>query len=408
MLRLFSASIFALAMTLTGSAVAQGTGPTLKYGTALQFTSEDGEFKVKLGGRMHNNYTWWSEDSDYALAGAKPEDGTIFRRARLYLAGTIYGNIDFKAQYDFAGGDADFKDLYMELRDVPYVSNVRVGQFYEPFGLEAQTSSNYITFVERSSGTGPIAPERSTGIMIHDVCDEEVMTWWLGAYRISDDDGDKVSDNAYTFTGRATYLPWESEDRNDFVHVGVAASLRSPEGDMVQYTADPEVRPAVDFLDTGIQMVDMVTQFGLEVATVHGPWSAQAEYMMAMNDGASGARDFDISHFYIMGSYFITGESRAYSRKNAVFSRVKPNNNYGKDGGKGALEAALRYSMTDFDDGMINGGSMDQITAGLNWYLNPNVRVMANVVLVETDDIAGTVGTDGGAEAFTMRFQIDF
>jgi len=64
--------------------------------------------------------------------------------------------------------------------------------------------------------------------------------------------------------------------------------------------------------------------------------------------------------------------------------------------------------MTDFNDSSITGGEMDQITLGLNWYLNPNVRLMTNVLLVDTSDIAGNAGADGSAEAFSMRFQIDF
>jgi len=268
---------------LATSFPAEAQESQLKYTTNLTFKSDDGQFKVKLGGRMHNQYTWWSADSDYETAGANPEDGAIFRRARLYMSGTIYGNIDFKAQYDFAGGDADFKDLYMEMRDIPRAGAIRVGQFKEPFGLEAQTSSNYSTFVERSSGTVAIGPGRSTGIMAHDVRDDEKLTWWLGAYRPSDNDGDAVGDNPFSFTGRITYLPWESEDRENLLHLGFAASIRNPDGDTLSYTADPEARPAVDFLDTGSQAVEKVTLLGFEAATVHGPFSAQAEYMIAQN-----------------------------------------------------------------------------------------------------------------------------
>ena len=394
---------------LATSFPAEAQDSQLKYTTNLTFKSDDGQFKVKLGGRMHNQYTWWSADSDYETAGANPEDGAIFRRARLYMSGTIYGNIDFKAQYDFAGGDADFKDLYMEMRDIPRAGAIRVGQFKEPFGLEAQTSSNYSTFVERSSGTVAIGPGRSTGIMAHDVRDDEKLTWWLGAYRPSDNDGDAVGDNPFSFTGRITYLPWESEDRENLLHLGFAASIRNPDGDTLSYTADPEARPAVDFLDTGSQAVEKVTLLGFEAATVHGPFSAQAEYMIAQNEGAGGAEDFDVSQFYALVSYFLTGESRQYSRKKAAFSRVSPNANFtGSDEGIGAWEAALRYSMTDFNDSSITGGEMDQITLGLNWYLNPNVRLMTNVLLVDTSDIAGNAGADGSAEAFSMRFQIDF
>ena len=49
----------------------------------------------------------------------------------MYFSGTIYDDIDFKVQYDFAGGDADFTDIYLGMKNVPYVGHVRVGQFKE-------------------------------------------------------------------------------------------------------------------------------------------------------------------------------------------------------------------------------------------------------------------------------------
>ncbi len=64
------------------------------------------------------------------------------------------------AQYDFAGGDADFKDVYVGLKKLPGVGTLKVGHFKEAFGLEELTSSKYITFIERSLPTEAFAPSR--------------------------------------------------------------------------------------------------------------------------------------------------------------------------------------------------------------------------------------------------------
>ena len=81
----------------------------MKWSNGIRFQSEDKSFSFKLGGRIMNDWAWF--DVDEGLP--EVEDGTEFRRARLYLAGTIYDSIDFKAQYDFAGSNPDFKDVYI-------------------------------------------------------------------------------------------------------------------------------------------------------------------------------------------------------------------------------------------------------------------------------------------------------
>ena len=61
----------------------------------------------------------------------------------------------------------------------------------------------------------------------------------------------------------------------------------------------------------------------------------------------------------------------------------------------------MRYSNLDLDSGSIMGGQMKDLTLGLNWYLNPNSRVMLNYVKSKVSDI-------GNASAIQMRFQVDF
>ena len=55
----------------------------------------------------------------------------------------------------------------------------------------------------------------------------------------------------------------------------------------------------------------------------------------------------------------------------------------------------------DLNDGPIEGGELANITVGLNWYLNPNVRIMFNYVHADIED-------SGEADIFQTRFQVDF
>ena len=61
----------------------------------------------------------------------------------------------------------------------------------------------------------------------------------------------------------------------------------------------------------------------------------------------------------------------------------------------------------DLDDEGLSGGDEDDITVGLNWYLNPNARVMFNYVRAELDRDGALDSVDDGANAFMTRFQIN-
>ncbi|RMF25515.1 MAG: porin, partial [Deltaproteobacteria bacterium] len=155
-------------------------------------------------------------------------------------------------------------------------------------------------------------------------------------------------------------------------------------------------------VDTGSIAADAVDLFGAEAAVVLGSASLQGEYMHAAVDASSGSSP-DFAGYYVQASYFLTGERRPYKRSHGAFGRVKPRRNFlGKEGrGPGAVELAVRYSSLDLSDAAVAGGELDDVTAGVNWYLNPNTRVMANYVHADLD-------AAGEADVFQMRFQIDF
>jgi len=103
----------------------------------------------------------------------------------------------------------------------------------------------------------------------------------------------------------------------------------------------------------------------------------------------------------------LTREHRPY--KKGVFSGVKPLKDFSLgDGTWGAWETTARYTHLDLDDtpnGADPGGELDDFVLGLNWYLNPNTRMMWNYVHSEADDI---LGDDDEADIFQMRVQMAF
>jgi phosphate-selective porin OprO/OprP len=407
----------------------------------LRFDSRDGLFKLQIGGRLYLDGFWADEGSD-TRAHAIPAtgksvgdqlDGVEARTLRLSFAGTLYGNTDYKVELDFAGtekavqksvdeaGDATksatsfgsstvaFKDVYLGFKDILPIGYLKVGHFKEPFSLEELTSSRYVTFMERSLPTGAFSPSRNVGVQLSSAELGDRMTWAVGMFRDTDNRGYGQSEGGgWNATARLTGLPWYEEDGRRLLHVGAAASLRNPDAS-VQYKSRPEMHLAATYLDTGSILTDDVMLLGGEAALVLGPFSLQAECMRAMVDPDTGS-DLNFQGAYVQASYFLTGEDRAYKKSSGAFDRVKPKSNFGTrpDGTKGwgAWELAARYSYLDLNDGAIKGGELDDVTVGLNWHLNPNVRIMANYVRAMLDDNGSSTG--GDSDLFGIRFQVDF
>jgi phosphate-selective porin OprO/OprP len=369
----------------------------------LRLDSADGAVKLKIGGRIQNDWAYYcTDDKDIGTAdGDDFDEGVEFRRARLYVSGSIYDNVEFKAQYDFAGGDADFKDVYLGVKKVPYVGGVRVGHFKEPFSLEELTSSNYITFMERAL-PNTFAPSRNTGVMLHDAVLDKRLTWAAGFFRQTDDFGDGVGGRDYNMTARLTGLPLYEEDGKRLLHLGVAYTHQNYEDDVIRFRARPESHLAPRVVDTGTIPAECGDLLGAEVAWVHGPFSLQGEYMHAFVEGDShfiGDPRFWAAS--LQASYFLTGEHRPYKTSSGTFDKVKPLANFGKDGGPGAWELAARYSYLNLNDAGVSGGRLRDFTLGLNWYLNPNLRVMWNYVRADPSD-------GGDVDIFQMRLQLAF
>jgi phosphate-selective porin OprO/OprP len=402
----------------------------------LLLESADKAFRLHLGGRMHVDGAGWAAPANItqptSVGGVGPlEDGVAFRRARLRAVGTIYETLTFFTEYGFETGAPQFFDVFMEINRLPYLGTVRVGHFREPFSMDALTSGNFLTFLERSLIQDAFVPFRNTGIMVYNTALDEHATWAVGLFRTNSNAvGQDGGDGDYSLTGRATLNPWYTDPGAGALHLGVAGSFRdltalnNPRGvESARFATRPEIRPnAPNFADTGLINADSEKLAGVEFGLGLGPLLVQGEYVAAVLDNAVfrvpagsppriGSMTFHGG--YLQASYFLTGEFRPYLRNQGVFGHAVPHENFfcveGERevlAGHGAWEIGVRYSHIDLNDDGVVGGRLNDVTFGLNWYLNPNARVMWNYILAWRD--AAGAAHDGLTQIFATRFQVDF
>ncbi|MDH3401099.1 MAG: OprO/OprP family phosphate-selective porin [Chromatiales bacterium] len=350
------------------------------------------EMTANIGGRLHLDLAEYS--SDVTELGS----GSEIRRAYLNVDGQLVEGWDYKVQVDFADGDVEVKDAYLK-------NNwLTIGQFKVPQALEAMTSDNYITFIERSQVVDAFAVDRRIGAGAGFSGDN-----WTGDVAVFGQNArvqDGGKDEGMGVSGRFTYLPWKTD--NGFLHLGVWGSFEEPQNtveEVVRYRARPESHvTSVRLIDTStIDNVNDIMKLGLEGAWVMDSIAVQGEYIQTdvnrkTTDVLDPKVDVDFDGYYVQASYLTGGNSRAY--KGGAFGRTKASD---------AWEFAIRYSTLDLAEqaGVIGGRGGEQtiITLGVNYYVSPNLRFMANYADVETKNY-----NDGSPEESpsVLQFRVSY
>lgn len=373
--------------------LAEATKPSdveISTNGGLTLKTRDGQFSTKVGGRVQ---------VDAATYGGSPDmgDGTDIRRARLYLSGTLYRDWGYKLEYEF--DNDSITDAFISYNGFENYQ-IMVGNFKDPFSLDYMISANNTMFMERALPTAFNAG-RHIGVM--GARNSQYWTLAAGVFgdTVSNTGGDE--DEGWGWSSRGTLSPINEPGK--LLHFGLGLNYRDlqPSNEVRFSQAAESNVSGVRIVDTSVlDNADSMLKSGLELATVMGPFTAQAEYIRASVD-RDNISDADFDGWYVQSSYFLTGESRPY--KNGVFGGIKPNRRLG-DGGIGAWEVAMRYSSLDLNDGDINGGEADSMTLGLNWYPVPMLRFSANYVHVL--DIDGGLYDGDEPNVFQVRSQWAF
>jgi phosphate-selective porin OprO/OprP len=405
------------ALVVIAGATSADEGTVSLDGT-LSFRSADGAHTAAIGGRIQQDWVFVRADDDARDdLGVGSIDGTEMRRLRLAMSGSAYDRIAYKAELDFASGEVTPKDVFASIGVGPSVK-VQVGNFYEPMGLDELTSSNTITFAERSL-VASLSPSRNPGLMVAGHARKRTVTYWMGLFREDDEDTARdLGTGAYTQTGRVTVLPVHGRDEKRYLHLGVSGSHRRPSGGVREVALRPENHIGDRVLRTGEIPVEREVRLGGEVAGGMGPVALQGEVLvmnLSREEGTAppGTDDPSFLAAYGQVAWMVTGEHRPFDARKATPGRIRPLRSL-HDGGWGALELKARLSVADVGDvapasdipGTLDvGGTLTSITVGLNWYLDGHTRVMVDAVQAAVEDGGGAEGT---VRSLQTRFQVDF
>jgi phosphate-selective porin OprO/OprP len=470
-----------------------------KWSSGFQAESPHKDFRVKIGGRTQVDAVGFSagpgpnQPPDQAGLDPGLADTVALRRARLRVEGRMYEFYDWAAEYDFvnqinvnnavypterdSGPLTAVTDLWLQVRELPVLGTVRVGNQKDPYGYEHLTSSRWLNFMERSFAQdafeGPFNNGFLPGIQVMNSNDEGDVGWQIGEFKNTTNPfGFSNSSGGSMTVGRLVYLPIYEDEGRKLLHLGLSGRTMEPRRQYTSFDAKglptgPQItgvrfrsRGSIRngppgplnsiYADSGLIEGTWQNMIGLEFVGNNGPWSFQSEYFGSWlyNATTTGAGPLNTNGYqpapgtnvgtvyyqaaYAEVLYFLTGDSRTYSKIEYRFDRPVPRNNfYAIRGGgsgrrislsEGAWQAGVRYNYLCLDDGEVQGGVLNGCTLGLNWLLNPNARIYFNydftyrdfVNTPYTKDSAGNVVTapsydgSGWIHGFGTRLAFDF
>jgi len=425
-------------MVASAGAASNALNTTAEDGI-LVFESPDSQFKWWVDARVYIDVATYFDDGplynvsddldgefmDLAEMQNTLPGGAILRRARFALKSQLWYNWYGEIDLDFAEESAAIKDAYISYRGL-FNGNgrVRIGNFRQPMGLEEVTTSRNLMFMERSQGTEPFVIGRRMGLELTGWSPK--FRWSAAVFGADVEDYFKEANEQVNFAARVNWAPIRTEDST--LMIGASGSLQKPtfvgeyEGEKDPSSVKFNTRPESNVSDTKfvyakLKDVDTYSVFGGELAYVNKRFGAQAEYIGASVSRLESLESLSYSGAYIFASFFLTDDTRKYDHKDAEFGRVVPSS----DGG--AWEVAVRFSTVDLNDDTVDEGEDADVfkyryggsksfTIGVNYYPNPNVKLMLNYGNVDNDEYA-----TGDDDEFTpdydfsylqMRFQTAF
>lgn len=358
----YTAVATAVSAALMGGMSVSVNAAEVRTDNRLQITSEDKQFSVRLRARVHADANLYQNDE------FKHDSGAYIRRARIGVEGHA-GDWNYEVTFDNATNAVDLKDAYLSTKLGP--GTILFGQAKTYEGLETLTSSNAITFIERSF-VGNLTSSRQVGIRYTGGIESVGYGFNVYSLREASEYGARAVGTGYGTSGRLFFTPINSGGNS--LHLGVSYAR--------EYTGDDgersRVRPAGRSNDERFVVFDRrgekvdITRTNLELAAVMGAFSAQAEYMMGSNSTDTRPDD-DFTAWYLQASYAFGSPRRYDANRGRMRAPSAP----------GTWELAARYQQAERD---ITNQKVNVADFGVTYIANQNVLYKVNYSKVLKND----------------------
>lgn len=346
--------------------------------------STDGNFTLSPVGRIQFDFRAFEDGNRRNLDGTELTNRFLVRRARIGLAGTFYKYFDFFVEADFGqgasgrDGNVVLTDGFLDVHYWPEFK-LRAGQFKVPFGYEELFSDNNIDFVERSVADN-LVPSRDMGVMVHGSTFNGRVSYALGGFNGSGQNKRDTNDSK-DIVGRLVLAPFKQSELPWLKNLQVGGDVTWGDEDSGQSLQGKTDAQFVFF--RSIQTRGDRLRYSGEAAYYYGPFTMYGEYIQTREErkglgtGGTNLHDLHGRGWYVTMTYMLTGETKVPGRPVIPTRWATP---VGPEKGWGAWELAARFGQLDFRAKDLTGNRVNAVTAGINWYLTPNVKWMANLV----------------------------
>ncbi len=382
--------------------------------------SGDKKYELKIRGLVH-------ADGRFFVGQPQSLGVSTFvaRRVRPSLEGKVGEYFDFRILPDFGNGSTSLLDAYGDIKLLPELK-FRIGKFKEPVGLERLQPVDKISFVEFGFPTS-LVPNRDVGIQVFGDIKEGIASYAVGVFNgVADGaSGDVDSNDGKDIAARVFFQPFLKTNVEALkgLGVGVAGTYGKQSGTtavpgLPSYRT-PGQQVFYRYVNTpaaGATPANIATSAGKVYRIIPqanyywGPFGFQGEYVRSTHDVQDSAGRNRVTHqaWQTAATYVLTGEKASYKG-------LKPKNNFKLGAGWGAFELAGRYqelridpnAFPDFASITASARRARGFTAGLNWYLNENVKLVGNYEQTAFQGGAAT-GNRPNEKVIQSRLQVAF
>ncbi len=366
------------------------------------------ELTFNVGGRVQMDYS--SVDADNANTDWSTSE---LRRLRLSGSGKYGDDVKYKVELNTNSSDEiNVEDAYLQWAPTGGNWNVKLGQFKTHNSLDEQTSSRFISALERSAFTDAFEFNRRLGLAVN--TSGSNYTFSAGVF------GDNLSadsaEEGHAMSARATYNPVKEDDV--LVHLGASIRYRK-KGDSqsnFRYRQRTPSHIPSRIISTG-RLAQNDVFYGVEAAGIMGQFWASGEYGVTAANCNACSSDPSFDGMYIEAGAFFGGKK---TYKGGKFNRPKVDKPI-TDGGMGAVSVLARYDTIDLSDNAVDGGNIDSFITGLDWWPTKHTRIGVNYFDTNANlgtsisglDSAFAALVSGGVteenvSGFNFRAQFDF
>lgn len=412
----------------------------------IVLTAPNSDFKITLFGRMYLDGVHYFDDVTDLSSKASIRDIRLGTKIQ-------WEKWDAKINISFGKNKLNIKDAFLRYNHAEN-SSLKIGNFFEPFGIETAASSKETRFIGGSNTSQAFGFGRSLGIAYTYYNDKLYASTGLFVGKV---DNNHYGDQGYSTTSKLVYAPISND--NLTVQFGASFSYRKPEANgfsedfndddfnrVVDITAGPEEK----FLNAEIEGAESDMRYNFQTLVLAKSFLFQAEYSHSevkrdedyisrlMKDGpaySAGStwptspeaypswygdlREISTEGYYVQAG-FLLGDSYSYNSSTSYINRPKA----------GSYEFLIRYDDTNLNDidGMylngvwgpdnelsalggagnksIAGGKAKTYSVAMNYYLNNNIMFRLNYSLMDVDNINHPLDENVGV--LNARIQVQF